>query len=97
MNSELSSNEQDNLAAMMSTETLLMHIWQEIFDTTEINADSDFFDLGGNSITAIKLLAQVEKVFGPETLLPEALFTDGRLRSVAMSIDAQRNKKANKS
>ena len=55
----------------------------------EISGDSDFFELGGNSLTAIKLISRVERVFGPETLLPEALFTDGRLRSLAEAIVAE--------
>jgi acyl carrier protein len=80
-------------ATVQSTADVLISIWQEIFETTEITPDSDFFELGGNSLTAIKLLSQVEKTFGPETLLPEVLFSDARIKSLAAAIDLERSKK----
>jgi acyl carrier protein len=77
----------------LCTEDKLKEIWQEIFGVVEIKSDSDFFELGGNSLTAIKLISQVEREFGPETLLPEVLFMDGRLKTLADAIDAERKKK----
>ncbi len=72
------------------TEETLAAIWQDLFGRDEISPEDDFFELGGNSLTAIKFLARVEDVFGPEALLPETLYEDARLRSLAAAIEAAR-------
>ncbi|MFE4428491.1 amino acid adenylation domain-containing protein [Peribacillus butanolivorans] len=48
----------------ISTSTVnedLKEIWQEFFLNREINEDSDFFQLGGHSITAMKLVSKINK------------------------------------
>jgi hypothetical protein len=50
------------------------------------NADSDFFEAGGTSITAVKLLSRVEAHFGEDSLTPEALFAQSRLHEIALHI-----------
>lgn len=42
----------------------LTNIWKKIIGMDIVNADEDFYSLGGNSISAINLLTEVEKVFG---------------------------------
>jgi hypothetical protein len=69
-----------------SIEAFLVEIWQGLFETNDIDAGSDFFELGGNSITAIKLLARVDAAYGDDALPPEALFSTGPLGEIAAAI-----------
>lgn len=42
----------------------ILEIWKDIFSFDGIDRDSDFFDLGGNSLTAGKLQSALKKKFG---------------------------------
>jgi FkbH-like protein len=44
-------------------ESRLIHIWEEVLDRENIKPDDDFFDLGGDSILAIRLMIEIEKQF----------------------------------
>ena len=50
--------------------------------------DDDFFDGGGNSLSAMKLIARVEEEFGEDALPPEDLFTDSTVRQIAARIES---------
>jgi Phosphopantetheine attachment site len=80
----ISDNDQQ---ALTSTGEAIAEIWRGLFGVTELGGDDDFFGLGGNSLTAIKFLARVEERFGEDTLLPETLYDDARLASLAKAID----------
>ena len=45
-------------------ETQLVKIWEQVLKTKPVGIQDDFFALGGNSLLAAHLFAQVEKVFG---------------------------------
>ncbi len=56
-----------------SAKTMEMHdhvsrqlggIWQHLLGVDSIGEDENYFDLGGDSILAVQLFAQIEKVFG---------------------------------
>ncbi|MBW4440825.1 MAG: amino acid adenylation domain-containing protein [Plectolyngbya sp. WJT66-NPBG17] len=47
-------------------ERQLMFIWERVLEVQPIATTDNFFDLGGNSLTAVKLINQVEKAFGQE-------------------------------
>ncbi|NRQ32609.1 SDR family NAD(P)-dependent oxidoreductase [Nonomuraea sp. NN258] len=42
----------------------LARIWSEVLGVPHIGADDDFFDLGGNSLVAVQLIAQVRATLG---------------------------------
>src|SRR5262249_46160420 len=44
-------------------ETQLVHIWESLLKTTPIGVTDDFFALGGHSILAVRLFAEIEKCF----------------------------------
>ncbi|MFM0286805.1 non-ribosomal peptide synthetase [Paraburkholderia megapolitana] len=44
-------------------ESTLLKIWQMVFERKDIKLTDNYFDLGGHSITAIRLMANVEKAF----------------------------------
>lgn len=51
--------------------------------------EDDFFDAGGTSLTAMKLISRAETEFGEDALPPDDLFSESTLREIALSI--QRN------
>jgi acyl carrier protein len=72
---------------LTATEAALADIWRGLFGIDAVTADDDFFEIGGNSLSAIKLLARTEEAFGTEVLEPETLYEDARLGSLARAID----------
>jgi acyl carrier protein len=61
-------------------QTRLAEIWEELLDVRPVGSQDDFFELGGDSLLAIRMLAEVERVFevrlSPTTLL-EASTVEG--------------------
>lgn len=55
------------------------------------NTGSDFFEAGGTSLSAIRLIAKAEEHFGEDALPPEDLFAQSRITDIATCI--QRNSK----
>ena len=41
----------------------LTRIWQELLGVESVGLDQNYFDLGGDSVLAVRLFAQIEKVF----------------------------------
>jgi amino acid adenylation domain-containing protein len=57
-------NKPSNESQISASQVLkLKNIWKEILDVEEIANDDDFFELGGNSILAIRLVAKIETEF----------------------------------
>ncbi|MBO0806722.1 MAG: SDR family oxidoreductase [Actinobacteria bacterium] len=68
------------------TEVALARLWQEALWLDKVGADDDFFQLGGNSLIAVQLVAGISKTFGTE--LPVAALFDLRtVRRVAAAIE----------
>lgn len=44
-------------------ESKMLNIWKQVLDIPEISIDDNFFDLGGQSLIAVELIAEVEKAF----------------------------------
>ena len=44
----------------------VVDLWKGILHTDDITIDDDFFDLGGNSLSAVRLLPVIEEHFGVE-------------------------------
>lgn len=51
------------LVADETTVRQLTRIWENILGIESIEADQDYFDLGGDSALAVQMFAQIEKVF----------------------------------
>ncbi len=51
---------------------LVCRIWAELLEVSEVGMDDDFFDLGGDSLSAMRMLAQVEQELGAN--VPMAFF-----------------------
>ena len=65
--------ESEFVAPRSPTEHQLADIWERVFHVPSIGANDDFFELGGDSLTAAALVSAVEETFGralsPSTLL----------------------------
>ncbi|MBC9726551.1 FkbM family methyltransferase [Streptomyces sp. TRM68367] len=67
---------------------ILAEIWSGLFGPEAVRQDADFFDLGGDSLTAVRLLAQIEQRLGEEALAPDLIFTDSTFGALAAAIEA---------
>jgi NADPH:quinone reductase-like Zn-dependent oxidoreductase/acyl carrier protein len=53
----------------MGIEAELAAIWRDLLGVNEIAPDADFFDLGGDSLVAIRMVARMKEVFDVEQTL----------------------------
>ncbi|MCH8566695.1 MAG: amino acid adenylation domain-containing protein [Balneolales bacterium] len=49
----------------------LFQIWTEVLGHTDISVDDDFFEVGGQSLKAMQIVARIQKGLYPELLLSE--------------------------
>lgn len=47
-----------------STEEILASIWARVLKLKQVGVNNDFFQLGGHSLMAVRLFAEIEKMFG---------------------------------
>ncbi len=57
-----------------SLEVQLVKLWEEVLHAKPIGIQEDFFDLGGNSLLAIRMLARVEKLVNAKITLATLMF-----------------------
>ncbi|MDT0482757.1 MULTISPECIES: acyl carrier protein [Streptomyces] len=50
------------------------------------DADSDFFEAGGTSLTAMRLIGKAEETYGEDALPPDDLYAESSLRDIAAAI-----------
>jgi len=55
-------------------EVQLVKLWEEMLHTNPIGTKEDFFELGGNSLLAIRMLARVEKLVNAKITLAALMF-----------------------
>ena len=84
--------EQNFVAARTPTETSLTTMWQDILGKASISIHDNFFDLGGNSLRAMRIVAAVSKQFNVDNTL-RVLFEKSTISELAAYIDSQ-NKSA---
>lgn len=61
----------DAVTPATQTQSHLVGIWQDLLKTDGIGIDHDFFNLGGQSLKVIEMLARVEQAFGRKVRLQE--------------------------
>ena len=67
------------------TEEALCRIWSEVLAVDRVGAEDDFFALGGDSITSIRLLSRMREAFSVD-LSPQDLFDQPRVAELADTI-----------
>jgi thioesterase domain-containing protein/acyl carrier protein len=76
------------VAAPSADERTLLEIWQRIFKRDDIAVTDNYFDLGGHSIIAIQLMANVEKAFA-RRLPISCLFENPTIEKLAAALATQ--------
>jgi len=64
------------------TETALVQMWQEVLHVERVSRRDDFFALGGHSLLAIRLIGDIDQLFGIELPL-HAIFEHSVLHALA--------------
>ena len=67
---------QEYVAPRTPIEEVLVEIWQTMLGLPKVGVRDDFFDLGGNSFTAVRVLAQITEQVGRN--LPLGILLTGR-------------------
>jgi acyl carrier protein len=60
---------------------------QELLCLNNLKADDDFFDLGADSLTVIKLFSRIEREYGANKLNIDHLFEQSQLDQIAYLLD----------
>ncbi|MGE5340425.1 MAG: amino acid adenylation domain-containing protein [Candidatus Omnitrophota bacterium] len=68
------------------TEKRLAAIWQDLLNEERIGIDDDFFSLGGHSLKAIQLIAQIHKIFNVDLGL-NVFFDSPNIREIAQYLE----------
>jgi thioesterase domain-containing protein/acyl carrier protein len=75
------------VAPSSASERALAEIWSELVGVQQIGVHDDFFDLGGNSLVAVRLFAAMKKRFRVSLPL-STLFEAPTIRQLAALLDA---------
>ena len=70
-----------------STERILSDLWAQALDVRKVGILDNFFDLGGTSVTAVRVVVQIRKSCGREIPIG-ALFEAPTIQELAIRIDA---------
>jgi len=76
------------MVARNRIEQQLIHIWEEVLEIRPIGLDDNFFDLGGHSLVAIKLMDYIQNTFNKQLPL-STLFQGPTIAQLAQLIDDQ--------
>jgi acyl carrier protein len=66
----------------------LLKIWQELLHIPNISPEDDFFELGGDSLGAIRMLERIGREFGDELLEPDIIYTASTFKDLVDAITA---------
>jgi acyl carrier protein len=70
-------------------ERQIAEIWQEELNVTPVGIHDDFFELGGQSLLAVRLISRLRKKFGAEVSLEDFLMTPTVMGLVRAVLQAQ--------
>lgn len=86
--SPLSPSSRDSAS---NAERLLMEIWKEVLGVDTITPDANFFEFGGHSLSALRMLSKVTATFG-QKFSASTLFSSPTLRAFASCIAIEEQK-----
>jgi len=73
--------------ALTPVQSKVAAVWADTLNLSGVGLDEDFFDLGGTSLTLIRMLDRVNASFGADIGI-EALIEEATVRSLALELDA---------
>ncbi|AQA25012.1 amino acid adenylation domain protein [Rhodococcus sp. MTM3W5.2] len=75
-------------APSTATEAAVAEVLAEVLEIEKVSVDASFFDLGGNSLTATRVMSRLTEVLGVTVPL-RAVFLDPTAEGIAAAIDAE--------
>jgi amino acid adenylation domain-containing protein len=84
----IGSREETFASPRNEQEYQLVKIWEELLEVLPIGIRDDFFELGGNSLLAVRLIGRIEQVYGKK-LDVSALFACATVEHLADAISKQ--------
>lgn len=84
------SQEARGIAPRTATELQLVQIWSELLNLSTVGVRDNFFDLGGNSLLALRLMARIEQQLGIHLDLT-TLFSEATIERQANLLGATPN------
>ncbi|MEM7583498.1 MAG: amino acid adenylation domain-containing protein [Acidobacteriota bacterium] len=84
---ELEAAAVEHVAPRTAVEEFLAEIWSEVLGNPKISALDNFFQLGGHSLQAGRILARVQEALGIELAL-QAVFENPTLEALAAQIES---------
>ncbi|PHM30481.1 non-ribosomal peptide synthetase [Xenorhabdus innexi] len=82
------SNKESYIAPRNELETQLCHIWQNVLELERVGIEDNFFRIGGNSLTAVKLIAAIRRILATEVSLAQ-LFEQKTIAGLATQMETQ--------
>lgn len=76
------------VAPRFNTEQKIANIWQKVFRVEQVGVYDNFFSLGGNSLVAIKIISQLQKIF-PTDIPSIVIFKNPTVAELASVIEEQ--------
>lgn len=94
--SKLPEVEEKNFSTVMvlpvnDTEEFLQKVFMEILEVNKISTEENYFDLGADSLTCIKLIAEIENRFKIDLKITD-LFENNTIKNLAKKINQKRGK-----
>ncbi|MDJ0841406.1 MAG: amino acid adenylation domain-containing protein, partial [Acidobacteriota bacterium] len=87
---ETVTDEADFTAPRTPLETQLAEIWSEVMGLDQVSVRSNFFDLGGHSLMATRVVSRIRESLNVELPL-ENLFANATIESLAACLSQNRN------
>lgn len=78
---ELNSNE-DFVSATTKTQKKLLEIWKLIFNVDKISINTNFFNIGGDSLLAIKLISYIKQYFNIDVTIKD-IFNNSTIKDLS--------------
>jgi thioesterase domain-containing protein len=82
--------DENYIAPRDTVELLLTQIWEDVLDLARVGVQSNFFELGGNSILAVILIARIDRVLGVHLPL-HALFQGATIEHLGIMLRQEKS------
>jgi amino acid adenylation domain-containing protein len=86
---EKSDSAADRVGARTPTEEVLVGIWGRVLGVGACGVHDDFFEIGGDSLRAMRIMAQIRKIFRVQIPM-RSLFQHATIAGLADAIDSAR-------
>ncbi|MBX2846050.1 MAG: hypothetical protein KTR13_07530 [Saprospiraceae bacterium] len=70
------------------TELELSKIWQSVLNIESISTTANFFELGGKSLHAVRMLSQVQRVFG-QAISPASFLKQPTIKALVSALESE--------